>query len=102
VSREIGVDDKTLADLPRWRESDRFSELERLCLELTEAMCATPAEVSDDLRERLLARLTPGQLAELASAIAWENHRARLNRALGVREMGFSDGAFCVLPARSV
>ena len=30
--------------------------------------------------------------------IAWENHRARTNRALGVREVGFSDGAFCALP----
>jgi alkylhydroperoxidase family enzyme len=98
----MGIDDKTLADITRWRDSDRFTEVERLALELAEAMCATPAEVSDDLRGRLLAHLTPGQLTELASAIAWENHRARLNRALGVREMGFSDGAFCVLPARQV
>jgi hypothetical protein len=29
--------------------------------------------------------------------VAWENHRARLNRALGVREAGFSDGAYCVV-----
>jgi alkylhydroperoxidase family enzyme len=45
-----------------------------------------------------LKHLTPGQLAELAATIAWENHRARLNRALGVRAAGFSDGAFCVVP----
>jgi alkylhydroperoxidase family enzyme len=100
VSRALGIDDETLADLHRWRESDRFNDLDRLSLELAEAMCATPATVTDELRERLLARLTPAQLTELASAIAWENHRARLNRALGVREMGFSDGAFCVVPAR--
>jgi len=98
----MGIDDETLAEVNRWRESDRFSELDRLGLELADAMCATPAEVSDDLRERLLQHLTPGQLAELASAIAWENHRARLNRALGVREVGFTDGAFCVLPHRPV
>lgn len=64
------------------------------------ATTRSPADVDDDLRERLLAQLTPGQLAELASAIAWENHRARLNRALGVREMGFADGGFCLLPER--
>lgn len=98
----MGIDDETLADVGRWRESDRFSELDKLGLELAEAMCATPAEVSDELRGRLLQHLTMGQLAELASAIAWENHRARLNRALGVREVGFSDGAFCVLPHRPV
>lgn len=100
MSRATGIDEESLADLGRWRESDRFTELDRLGLELADAMCATPAEVTDDLRHRLLEHFTPGQLAELASAIAWENHRARLNRALDVREVGFSDGAFCVLPAR--
>ena len=97
----MGIDEATLGDLNRWRESDRFSPLERLALELTERMSATPAEVPDSLREALLAELTPGQLMELVSAIAWENHRARANRALGVREAGFSDGAFCVLPHRA-
>lgn len=87
-----------MADLPRWRESDRYSALERLALDLAERMTATPAEVPDSLREALLDHLSPGQLMELTSAIAWENHRARVNRALGVQPMGFSDGAFCLLP----
>lgn len=98
----MGIDDETLADLGRWRESSRFSELERLALDLAEHMTRTPADVPDELRDQLLEHLTMGQLAELGSAIAWENHRARLNRALGVREVGFSDGAFCVLPDRGV
>jgi hypothetical protein len=51
-------------------------------------------------RDRLLAELTPGQFVELASAIAWENHRARLNRALGVESMDFTAGGYCVLPER--
>lgn len=96
----MGIDDETLADINRWQQSPRFSERERLGLELADAMCATPADVSDDLRARLGEEFTPAQVAELASAIAWENHRARLNRALGVRAQGFSDGAFCVLPHR--
>lgn len=94
----MGIDETTLRDVNDWRDSDRFSELERLALELADAMCATPAAVTDDLRERLLQHLSMGQLTELASAIAWENHRARLNRALGVREVGFADGGFCLLP----
>jgi alkylhydroperoxidase family enzyme len=61
-------------------------------------MSSTPADVPDELRHELLRHFTKGQLAELTAAIAWENHRARLNRALGVRAAGFSDGAFCVLP----
>ncbi|MDQ1439486.1 MAG: hypothetical protein QOK43_3115 [Acidimicrobiaceae bacterium] len=96
----MGVDDETLADINSWPQSDRFTPVERLGLQLADAMTSTPAEVPDELREQLLEHLTPTQLTELASAIAWENHRARLNRALGVREVGFSDGAFCVLPLR--
>ena len=100
MCRALGIDEETLADLPRHEDSDRFTALEKVALDLAVAMTRSPAEVSGDLRERLLAHLTPGQLAELASAIAWENHRARLNRALGVREMGFADAGFCLLPER--
>ena len=98
MCRAIGIDEETLADVPRHAESDRFSDLEKAVLDLAAAMSRSPVEVSEELRGRLLAELTPGQLAELASAIAWENHRARLNRALGVGEMGFADGGFCLLP----
>jgi len=97
VSRASGVTDEELAALPRYRDSDLFSELDKLALDLAVAMTETPAEISDQLREELLAHLSMGQLAELAATIAWENHRARLNRALGVRAAGFSDGAFCAL-----
>ena len=96
----MGIDNETLADLPLWRDSDRFTELEKLALDLAERMSRTPAEVPDELRAQLLQHLSMGQFAELVSAIAWENHRARMNRAFGARSMGFSDGAFCVLPDR--
>ena len=72
--------------------------MDKLVLDLAVAMTETPAEVSDDLRRQLLDHLTRAQLAEIAATIAWENHRARLNRALGVRAAGFSDGAYCVVP----
>ena len=61
-------------------------------------MTSTPTEVSEELRQRLLAHFSKAELMELVSMIAWENHRARANRALGVREVCFSDGAFCALP----
>ena len=96
---KIATDEEMLA-LRDYRGSDLFSPVEKLALELAEAMTRTPAEVPDRLRDELLQHLSRGQLAELASAIAWENHRARLNRALGIREAGFSDGTFCVMPER--
>ncbi len=100
MSRATGITDAELLALREHRTSDLFSPVEKLALELAEAMTRTPADVPDRLRAELLEHLSRGQLAELASAIAWENHRARLNRALGVRPAGFSDGAFCLLPER--
>jgi alkylhydroperoxidase family enzyme len=94
----MGVADEDLADLGRYQTSDRFSVADKLVLDLAVAMTSTPADVPDALRAQLLRHFTKGQLAEIASAIAWENHRARLNKALGVRAAGFSDGAYCVLP----
>ena len=94
----MGIADEDLADLARHETSDRFSPLEKRVLDLAVAMTMTPAEVPDELRAALLEHLTEGQLMEVVSAIAWENHRARVNKALGVRPAGFSDGAFCVVP----
>lgn len=98
MGREIGITDRQLQELPRYRESDAFDEDERLVIDLAVCMTRTPAVVPDELRHSLQARFTPAQLTELAAAVAWENHRARLNRALGVRAMGFSKGAVCALP----
>ena len=96
----MGVTEEELATLSRYETSDRFSDIDKLVLDLAVAMCSTPADVPDALRTALLEHFTAGQLTEIAATIAWENHRARLNRALGVRPAGFSDGAYCVLPER--
>lgn len=98
MSRASGISDEELAAVHDYENSDLFSPLDKLALDLASAMTETPADVPDRLRAALLEHLDPGQLTELASYIAWENHRARLNRALGVRAAGFSDGAFCLLP----
>jgi AhpD family alkylhydroperoxidase len=96
LCRGAGVTDEELAELPRYRTSDRFTDLEKLALDLAVAMTSTPAIVPDQLRAQLLEHLSRTQLVELAAAIALENHWSRLNQALGVRPAGFSDGAFCV------
>ncbi len=74
--------------------------MEKLVLSFAEAMTATPAVGADlaAIREQLLSHFTKGQIAELSAEIAWENQRARLNQALGVRPTGMSDGSVCALP----
>jgi alkylhydroperoxidase family enzyme len=77
--------------VPGWRDSDVFTELERLVLEYAEAMTCTPPGVTDDLVARLSAHLSDAQLVELTAIVAVENLRSRINAALGLTAQGFRD-----------
>lgn len=83
--------------VPRWRDSDVFTELERLVLEYAEAMTDTPPSVTDEMVERLRGHLSDAQLVELTAIVAVENLRSRINAALGLTAQGFKDR--CEIPA---
>ncbi len=72
-----------------YRESDLFDADQKLVLELADAISATPAQVTDEMRQRLRKRFSTAQLVELGGAIAWENYRARSNRVFGFGSEGF-------------
>lgn len=92
--------EEQLRELPRHRQSPAFSADERLVLDLAVEMARAPVELPAELSERLRARFSEPQLVELTATIAWESYRARFNRVLGVRAVGFSEGAVCALPER--
>ncbi len=100
--REFGITDNDLRGLAVYGSCASFSGREKLAIEFAEAMTSTPSQVTDELRSRVCREFTETELVELAAEIAWENHRARLNRALGVRPMGFSDGTLCLRPEATV
>ena len=86
-----GLDVSRLEELPRWRESDAFTPLERDVIEYAEAMTATPPEVTDELAGRLRDALGDAALVELTMMVAVENERSRFNSALGLTSQGFKD-----------
>ena len=77
-------------EVPRWRESDAFTPLERDVMEYAEAMTQTPPEVTDELSARLLAALGPAALVELTMVTALANMAARANTAFGIESQEFS------------
>ena len=99
IGAKSGISPQQLADLPRYRDSDRFDETEKLVLDYATAITTTPSEVPDELFESLRARLDERQLVELTSAIAIENYRARFNWAFRIEPQGFTTGA-CAVPER--
>ncbi|HEX2057011.1 MAG TPA: carboxymuconolactone decarboxylase family protein [Actinomycetota bacterium] len=83
-------------EVPRWRESDVFTQLERDVMEYAEAMTQTPPCVTDELSARLLKELGAPAVVELTAFIGAANLASRTNTALGIESQGFA--AACDLP----
>ncbi len=74
--KEAGESDERIFSVAAWRETDYYSEAERVALEMTEAvtrMADRPDPVSDELWERATAVFDERQLAGLLLAIATIN-----------------------------
>ena len=95
-----GLDETKAREVPRWRESDVFTPLERDVLEYAEAMSQTPPTVTDEMSAGLLDQLGAAALVELTTFIALANLYTRSNVALGVASQGFA--AACELQPLAV
>ncbi len=84
-----GVDLAKIEGIPGWRQSEIYTELERLVLEYAEAMTTTPPTVTDLLTARLSEQLGDARMVELTELVAVENLRSRFNSALGLESQGF-------------
>ena len=84
------------SQVPRWRESEMFTPLERDVMGYAEAMTNTPTTVTDELSASLLERLGPAALVELTVFIGFANLASRVNTAHGIASQGYSDS--CEIP----
>ena len=85
-----GLDVERAREIPRWRESDVFTPLEREVLEYAEAMSNTPPTVTDEMVAGLTDQLGPAAVVELTSVIGFANLTTRGNVALGIESEGFA------------
>jgi alkylhydroperoxidase family enzyme len=96
ISTNRGIDPAKLRDVPRWRDSDLYSDLERQVMTYAEAVTATPPAVTDEMVAALRRQLDDAELVELTMMVAVENVRSRFNNALGLTSQGFTDR--CEIP----
>lgn len=89
------------SQVPRWRESEVFTPLERDVLAYAEAMTNTPTTVTNELSGRLLDQLGPAALVELTVFIAFANLSTRANTAHGIASQGYSAACEIPLPQHS-
>ena len=85
-----GLDVDRAREIPRWRESDVFTPLEREVFEYAEAMSNTPPTVTDEMVASLHDQLGPAAVVELTSVIGFANLTTRGNVALGIESEGFA------------
>ena len=91
LAHNHGLDEAKVREVPRWRESDVFTDLERDVMAYAEAMTVTPPEVTDEMVAGLDRQLGHAAVVELTMMVAVENQRSRFNSAMGLASQGFSD-----------
>ena len=85
-----GLDVDRAREIPRWRESEVFTPLEREVFAYAEAMSNTPPTVTDAMVAGLNDQLGPAAVVELTSVIGFANLTTRGNVALGIESEGFA------------
>ncbi|MGN0062896.1 MAG: carboxymuconolactone decarboxylase family protein [Nocardioides sp.] len=96
VAHTEGLDESKVREVPRWRTSEVFSDLEREVMAYAEAMTSTPPHVEEEQVASLRRQLGEAAVVELTMMVAVENERSRFNHAAGLASQGFSD--VCELP----
>jgi alkylhydroperoxidase family enzyme len=77
-------------EIPRWRESEMFSPIEREVLAYAEAMTLTEPAVTDEMVASLRGQLGDAAVVELTAVIGFANLTTRSNVALGIESDGFA------------
>ncbi|MEU2288550.1 carboxymuconolactone decarboxylase family protein [Streptomyces sp. NPDC013178] len=95
-AQNLDLDLAKASQVPRWREAQVFTPLERDVMEYAEAMTNTPPTVTDELSAGLLERLGPAGLVELTAFVAFVNMATKNNTALGITSQGYSHA--CEIP----
>ena len=90
-STRRGTDPVKMRDVPRWRDSDVYTDRERQVMAYAEAVTATPPAVTDEMVAGLRRELDDAALVELTMMVAVENVRSRFNSSLGLTSQGFKD-----------
>jgi AhpD family alkylhydroperoxidase len=99
ICRNSGLSDEELLALPRYRQTDLFSEREKVALDYTVGVMRTPVDVSDELFARMGENFTDKQLVEITALLTVVN-LDRFNAAFGIGSAGFSEGMVCLVAER--
>jgi uncharacterized peroxidase-related enzyme len=84
-----GASPEKVAALASWRDSELFSERERVALDYAEAITHSNRAVDDELMARLRQHFDDDAIVELTGLVAFQNLSSKFNSALGIAPQGF-------------
>lgn len=90
-----GATDDEIQALSDYCSSHFFREVEKLAFELADAGTQVPAEIPDNLFAHLAQHYSVPEMVELATIIALENFRSRVDGVFRVE----ANGLYCLLPS---
>jgi len=85
-----GIDPETLAELPRWQDSDRFTVRERAALALCEEIVRDDLDVSDACFARVREHFSEADTVELVFVIGYQIFASKFAKAFHLPPQGFS------------
>ena len=98
VGRKRGIPEDKLQAVDRYAEHPGFTERERVALAYAEMVTISPNDVSDAQFAELRRHFNEREIVELTVQAAFENFRARVNRALRIEDDGFAKMPVELLP----
>jgi alkylhydroperoxidase family enzyme len=90
VGRKHGIPEDKLQAVDRWADHPGFTPRERAALGYAEMVTISPNDISDEQFAELRRHFTDREIVELTVQAAFENFRARVNRALRIEDDGFA------------
>jgi len=90
VGRKRGIPEDKLAAVDRYAEHPGFTPRERAALAWAEMVTISPNDISDEQFADLRRHFSDREIVELTVQAAFENFRARVNRALRIEDDGFA------------
>ncbi|WP_461537864.1 carboxymuconolactone decarboxylase family protein [Spongorhabdus nitratireducens] len=88
LAKRAGNTDKVEA-LDNWRDSELFTEKEKIVLEYTESITYSDRQVTPELMGQLRQHFDEDAVVELTGLIAFQNLSSKFNAALDVPAEGF-------------
>ena len=90
VGRKRGIPADKLEAIDRYAEHPAYSERERAALGYAEMLTISPNDITDEQFAALRHHFTDREIVELTVQAAFENFRARANRALRIEDDGLA------------